>query len=169
MVLIDSTAPSSSPPSDPAPPAAADSAVGRVSALVSSTARLGVARLLASLGAESLPPRSADETRSTSATTESARSTIDEYLLTAGASADEAASLTDFGNNPLFVVTAGIDNQPGWMSKQDKLAALSTNRKHEVVPGAAHADVVFEQRPAAKVSQAIDEVVSSVRTGDPLR
>ena len=170
MVLIDSTAPAASPPAHPASPLADDSAVGRVSALLSSTAaRLGVARLLAGAEASTLSPRSADQARVTSATAESARSTIEEYLLTADASVDEAASLTDFGHKPLFVLTAGTGSAPGWMTKQNKLAALSSNSVHHVVPGAAHADLVFEQRPAAVVSQAIDDVVSAIRTGQPLR
>jgi pimeloyl-ACP methyl ester carboxylesterase len=169
MVLIDSTAPSTAPVQHPASPLSADSAVGRASALVSSlAARFGVARMLAGVEASSLPPRYADETRATGATAESARSTIDEYLLTADASADEAASLTTFGNKPLFVLTAGTGNQSGWMAKQNKLAALSTDSVHHVVPGAAHADLVFEQRPAAVVSQAILDVVDSVRSGQPL-
>lgn len=170
MVLIDSTAPSTAPVEHPASHVGAGSAVGRVSALVASlAARLGVARLLAGVEASSLPPLSADQTRATGATAESARSTIDEYLLTADASADEAAAMTDFGQKPLFVLTASEGNADGWMAKQDKLAALSTNSVHHVVPGAAHADLVFEQQPAAVVSEAILDVVSSVRTGQPLR
>jgi len=166
MVLIDSTAPSTSPPPKPAAPMSSRYALSRASALLSSTARLGVARLLT--GASTLPPRSADEARATGASADIIRSTIGEYL-DANASTDEAASLTDFGDRPLFVLTAGTGSQSGWMANQNKLAALSTNSVHHVVAGAAHADLVFEERPAAVVSQAILDVASSVRTGQPLR
>ena len=141
--------------------------MSRVSALLSTSARFGLTRLYAGIDYGSLPPRSRDEARSSAATAENLRSTIDEYGK-ASSSAKEAAALQGFGHKPLFVLTAGEGSAEGWMAKQNKLAVLSTNSVHRVVDGAAHADLVMNERPAAATSQAILDVVSSVRSGRPL-
>jgi pimeloyl-ACP methyl ester carboxylesterase len=166
MVLIDSTAPESGP----TPPTSAERSydpMGRISALLSSTARFGLMRLVVGLSGDTLPPASEDAERASLATSEHLRSTIDEYLQ-GGTSAKEAAALTTFDDKPLFVLTAGEGSSPGWMPKQNKLADLSTNSAHHVVEGAAHADLAVEERAAAATSQAIRDVVASVRTGMPL-
>ena len=169
MVLIDSTAPASAPTSPPqhasrrhlqpdGPPLSA-----RVRAPPSSV----------SCGSSSAStsrrcrPNSEAAMRANIATSLHLRSTIDEYLH-AGASAKEAAALTTFNDKPLFVLTAGVGSSPGWMPKQDKLAALSTNSAHHVVEGAAHVDLLIDERAAAATSRAILDVVASVRTGEPL-
>ena len=103
----------------------------------------GVGRLFG-LGYGSLPPQSADEVRAKLATSTSLRSTIDEFLQ-ASASEHEAASLTDFGDKPLVVLTAGDGNDAAWMAAQNKTATLSTNSVHRVVEGAIHADLVLMQ------------------------
>src|SRR5512133_3715531 len=77
MVLVDSTAPASKPGT--ASPGNRDSydAIGRVSALASAAARLGLGRLYAQFDVGSLPPRSRDEARASIATAPNLRSTID--------------------------------------------------------------------------------------------
>jgi pimeloyl-ACP methyl ester carboxylesterase len=166
LVLIDSTAPASAP-APRTSSAGSYEPMSRVSALLSTSARFGLTRLYASLDYGSLPPRSREEVRASVATAENPQSTIDEYVQ-GSASAKEAAGLEDFGHKPLFVLTAGEGTAAGWMAKQDKLAALSTNSVHRVVDGAAHVDLVMNERPAAATSQAILDVVSSVRSGRPL-
>jgi pimeloyl-ACP methyl ester carboxylesterase len=166
LVLIDSTAPASAP-APRTSSAGSYEPMSRVSALLSTSARFGLTRLYASLDYGSLPPRSREEVRASVATAENLQSTIDEYVQ-GSASAKEAAGLEDFGHKPLFVLTAGEGTAAGWMAKQDKLAALSTNSVHRVVDGAAHVDLVMNERPAAATSQAILDVVSSVRSGRPL-
>jgi hypothetical protein len=54
--------------------------MGRVSALVSTAARVGLARLYAQFAIGSLPPRSRGEVRASDATPSTLRSTIDEYV-----------------------------------------------------------------------------------------
>jgi hypothetical protein len=54
------------------------------------------------------------------------------------------------------------------MATQEDLASLSTNSVHRVIEGAAHSDLVLEEEAAAATSQAILDVVSSVRSGRPL-
>ncbi|HXZ70018.1 MAG TPA: hypothetical protein VEH31_03975, partial [Streptosporangiaceae bacterium] len=119
-------------------------------------------------GYGTLPPRSAAEVRAKIATSTSLHSTIGEFLQ-ANASEHEAASLTDFGDKPLVVLTAGSGSNAAWMAAQDKTATLSTNSAHRVVAGASHPDLILKQADAAVTAQAIRDVVSAIRTGTPLK
>ena len=147
MVLVDSTAPASA-----AKPAAASpddggsyDVLGRVSALVSSSARLGLGRLYGQFASGSLPPRSRDEVRASVATASNLRSTIDEYVQ-ANASMQEAAALTDFADKPLVVLTAGIGSDATHLAAQNHLATLSTNSAHRVIDGATHEGLIARRR-----------------------
>jgi hypothetical protein len=66
------------------------------------------------------------------------------------------------------VITAGREHDAKWFSAQDKLATLSTNSQHRVVADATHASLVLDATDAAAASQAIRDVVASVRTSKPL-
>ena len=168
LALIDSTAPAESPGARPPSPPTATDASGRLSTLFSSVSRLGLTRLYAGSDFGSMPPGSRDELRAKVAEAGFLRTTLDEYFQ-AGASGREAAALTDFGDKPLFVLTAGAGSQPGWMDDQNELAALSTNSAHDVVEGAAHFDLLGEEGPAAETAQAVLDVVSAVRDDRSLR
>jgi pimeloyl-ACP methyl ester carboxylesterase len=167
MVLVDSTAPGSATPSTSPGSEGSYEIMGRVSALLSSSARLGVGRLIGQLSSDSLPPRARDEGIASVATPNHVQSTIDEYLQ-ASASADQAASLRDFGDKPLVVLTAGSGSDAAWFAAQDDLARLSTNSAHRVVDGATHGEMIVDEDAAAATTQAILDVVSSVRRGGPL-
>jgi alpha/beta hydrolase fold len=82
MVLVDSTAPASAVNAGAASAGGggSDDGMRRVSALVSSSARVGLGRLYAQSAFGSLPPRSRDEVRASAATPSTLRSTIDEYV-----------------------------------------------------------------------------------------
>jgi pimeloyl-ACP methyl ester carboxylesterase len=168
MVLVDSTERGSTaaPVASPANQGSYD-ITWRASGLLAALARVGVPRLLGELDFGSLPPQARDESRALVATPDQVQTTIDEYIQ-ASASADEAASLRDFGDKPLFVLTAGSGSDAHWMAAQDELATLSTNSAHRVVDGAAHIDLIYEKDAAAVTTQAILSVVSSVRMGEPL-
>jgi len=86
----------------------------------------------------------------------------------ASASRNHAASLDDFADKPLVVLTAGSGSSAAWFAFQDDLATLSTNSVHRIVAGATHIDLVRDDDAAATTSQAILDVVSSVRSGGPL-
>jgi pimeloyl-ACP methyl ester carboxylesterase len=165
MVLVDSTAPASA--ADPGTPSpghgGSDDGMRRVSALVSSSARLGLARLYGQVDFGSLPPRSRDEVRASVATPSVLRSTIDEYLQ-AGASVEQAAALGDFADKPLIVLTAGSGHDAAWFAAQNRLARLSTNSVHRVIDGATHEDLIGNEEDAAATTQAILDVVASVRS-----
>jgi hypothetical protein len=136
--------------------------MSRVSALYSTAARLGLARLYAHFASGSLPPRSRNEVRASDATASTLRSTIDEYLQ-ATASTKQAAALGDFGDKPLIVLTAGSGHDAAWSTAQNHMATLSTNSVHRIIDGATHEDLVANQEDAAATTQAILDVVASVR------
>lgn len=169
MVLVDSTAPASAakPRAASTSDAGSYDVIGRVSAVVSTSARLGLARLYAQLDHGSLPPRSRDEARASGATASNLRSTIDEYVQ-ANASMEQAAALGDFADKPLAVLTAGSGSAAGWSAAQNHLATLSTNSAHRVIDAATHASLISDKADAADTTQAILDVVASVRSAGPL-
>jgi pimeloyl-ACP methyl ester carboxylesterase len=164
MVLIDSTAPTAAASSaaTASGEGGSDATMGRVSALVSFSARLGLARLYAQLDYGSLPAHARGEVRASAATASSVRSTIDEYIQ-ATSSMDQAASLDDFTNKPLIVLTAGRGHDAAWSAAQNDMATLSTNSVHRVIDGATHTSLIMEEEDAAATTQAILDVVASVR------
>jgi pimeloyl-ACP methyl ester carboxylesterase len=169
MVLIDSTdpAPSDKPgAATPAAPGAYD-ILGRVSTLISTSARLGLGRLYAPSEVANLPPKYRDEVRANIASPSNLRSTLDEYIQ-ATTSMEEAASLRDFADKPLAVLTAGIGNDTQHQASQEALANLSTNHLHATIDWASHEALVGEQDGAALTTQAIRQVTSSVRNSGPL-
>jgi pimeloyl-ACP methyl ester carboxylesterase len=169
LVLVDSTAPASAAKPGTVSPDDGGSydVMGRVSALVSISARLGLSRLYGRLEHGSMPPRSRDEARASNATASHVRSTIDEYVA-ANASTEQAASLGDFADKPLVVLTAGSESDATDLAKQDDLATLSTNSVHRVIDGATHDSLVSNEEHAATTTPAILDVVSSVRSAGPL-
>jgi hypothetical protein len=143
--------------------------VDRISALISSSARVGLGRLIGLADYGSLPPQSRDEMRGNAATANAAKSTLDEYIQ-ANESGRQAATLTDFGGKPLVVLTAGVGSSATHMMAQDHLATLSTNSAHRVIDGAVHAGLVHDEQYAAATTQAILDVVSSIRNREsPLK
>jgi pimeloyl-ACP methyl ester carboxylesterase len=170
MVLVDSTAAASSA----AKPGAASSrdaggydVAGRVAALVSSSARLGVARLSAQTDYGSLPPRSRAEARASAATAHDLRSAIEEYVQ-ASAAIKQAAALHDFADKPLIVLTAVRGNDAAWFAAQKNMATLSTNSVNRVIDSATHISLIIDEEDSAATTQAILDVVSSVRSARPL-
>ena len=153
MVLVDST-----PPGSAATPTTSRGDEGsydipwRAAALLSSSARSGLGRLAGGASTASISY---------------VQSWFDEYIQ-GGASADQAASLVDFADKPLVVLEAGSGSDAAWSAAQDELASLSTNSAHRVIDGATHNDLVMDEDAAAATSQAILDVVSSVRSGGPV-
>jgi pimeloyl-ACP methyl ester carboxylesterase len=166
LVLIDSTG-AALPASTSAQSWGPDDILARASVLASTSARLGVGRLIGLVGYGSLPPQSEAEVRAKIATSTSLRSTIDEFIQ-ANASEHEAASLVDFGDKPLVVLTAGSGNDAASIATQKQTATMSTNSVQRVVEGASHPDLIMKQADAAVTTQAILDVVSSVRNNQPL-
>jgi hypothetical protein len=146
MVLVDSTAPGSpaKPRATPRNDEDAYDLTGRVSALLSASARLGLGRLVGVPTASHL------------------RSTIDEYART-NSSVAQAASLRDFADKPLVVLTAGSGSAASWSAEQEALATLSTDSVHRVIKGIDHAGMILDEKGIAATTRAILAVVASIR------
>ena len=165
MVLLDSTAPKTGP----APPPAAESSslIGRVSVLLPAVAHLGAGRLLNPISYGGLPPRSRDEARANSSTARHLASSIEEFR-EGSRSMHQASFLTNLDGKPLIVLTADTGNDAKWQSAQDQMAKLSTNSLHRVAKDTTHQSLTEDEADSAAASQAIRDVVASVRTSQPL-
>ncbi|MGZ8741527.1 MAG: alpha/beta hydrolase [Nocardioides sp.] len=170
MVLVDSTNPATE--ADPEKATAYDggsydAVTDRVAALGAAAARVGLVRLVGSFDYGELPAQSRDEVRAKTATADYASGWIDEFVQ-ANASGAEAAMLTDFGDKPLVVLTAGAESDPTHDAAQTKLATLSTDSSHRVVEGASHAGLIFDEQYAETTTRSVLDVVASVRSAAPL-
>jgi pimeloyl-ACP methyl ester carboxylesterase len=167
MVLVDATAPASAPaavnPQTASRSAGSYNLMGRISALASTSARLGLARLFGNTAFASLPPRPRGEVRASQATADNLRSFIDEFLQ-GNASAQEAAALTGFGVKPLIVLTAGIDSPADHITAQNHLATLSTNSAHRTIDTADHQALIADEQGSASTTRAILDVVEAARS-----
>ena len=79
----------------------------------------------------------------------------------------QAQALKSLGDKPLIVVSAAKEAQDGWLPLQNGMATLSTNSLHRVLPNTTHASLIEDKGDAAMASQAIHDVVESVRTAIP--
>jgi pimeloyl-ACP methyl ester carboxylesterase len=166
LVLVDSTGAKSTPASPQN--TSSYSVLKHLSSLAATTSRLGVGRLIAGAGFSELPPTYRDDARATAATGKEMGGFLDEFGV-ANRSEAEAGSLRSLDAKPLIVLTAERGNSEGWMAAQDETVKLSTNSLHRVVAGATHASFVDDPDHAAAVTKAINDVVVSVRTGEPLK
>jgi pimeloyl-ACP methyl ester carboxylesterase len=165
MVLLDSTARKPGP----ALPTKTESnhVVDRVSALLPAIAHLGAGRLLNPFSYGTLPPRSRDEARANSSTARHLASFIEEFR-EGSRSSQQASSLTSLDGKPLIVLTADTGHDAREQSAQEYLATLSTNSLHRIAHDTTHASLVDDEADSAAASQAIRDVVASVRTSQPL-
>ena len=138
----------------------------RISGLLPSFARLGVGRVVFHAGFGSLPTPAQRTQRFHYSSTRQYRSLRDEFA-ELPASLEQARSLQNLGRRPLIVVTAARDAQVGWLPLRDRMATLSTNSSHRVVPY-THATLVTDKTAAETSRQAIRDVVQAVRSDTPL-
>ena len=131
----------------------------RVSALLPLLARLGVGQLVPPDRA--LPVHARDGHRLHHTSPRLYRSLRDEFAELPRSMAD-ARVVHDLGDRPLVVVSAAREAMAGWLPLQDRLATLSTNSSHRVVPF-AHEALVMEQTAARVSLRAIHDVVHAVR------
>ena len=143
------------------------STIRRASALFPSLARLGVFRLANQFAPDPLPIPTRDEERAVISTANLNRIQRDEFA-ELPMTLTEAAALTTLGDRPLIVVTAVKGAQTGWLPLQDRMAGLSTNSAHRVLADTDHPGLIHDGVGAAQASQAILDVVASVRSGAPL-
>jgi pimeloyl-ACP methyl ester carboxylesterase len=164
MVLLDSSSPEQfTLPTYPS----FYSGYRRVSALFPTLARLGLARVTFGTGFAGLPAAARGQEQALVSTTTEQNGQRDEWSMLPTAF-NQAKALRDFGAKPLVVITAGRGQLTGWPAVQDKLAKLSSNSAHRTIAGAEHAALLDDHRFAADSSQAIHDVLTSVRTGAPV-
>lgn len=162
MVLADS-----STAHDSSGASAGSDLLHRAAALLTISARFGLARLVALLPGDELPARFADEVRMSMSRAGTLESTLDEYA-DAGDAAGQAAKLTTLDGKPLVIVTSGVGNPASWAPDQDRLTSLSADCVHRTVRGIDHQGLVGDKIGAAATTRAILDVVASVRTSTPL-
>src|SRR2546421_7022540 len=143
------------------------STLRRASALFPSLARLGVFRVVNQFASDPLPIPTRDEERAVISTANLNRIQRDEFA-ELPMTLTEASALTALGDRPLIVVTAGKGAQAGWLPLQDKMTGLSTKSAHRVLPETDHPGLIHDMTGAAQASQAILDVVASVRSGTPV-
>jgi pimeloyl-ACP methyl ester carboxylesterase len=167
MVVIDTTAPKDEPTTRASSNADSYDLVDRVATLVSTSSQFGATRLEAMSEVATLPPQSSDEATASLKTGNSSRAFIDEFL-SANASMGEAAALTDFGDKPLVILTAGVGSDADFVATHEQLATLSTNGVHRVIDGATHETLLADEKDSEATTQAVLDVVASIRDGEPL-
>jgi pimeloyl-ACP methyl ester carboxylesterase len=137
----------------------------RIFAVLPTLARLGVGRVVVHPYAE-LPASAREMQRVHFASARFYVSVRDEFDVLPTSLA-QAGSFQSLGDRPLVVVTAAQDVQAGWLPLQDRLARLSTNRSHRVVP-CTHIALITDQTAAQTSVRAIRDVVRAVRTNAAL-
>ena len=135
--------------------------------LLPGLARLGVTQLIYSSSHPELPAPAREQSRAALSTAGQARSQRDEFAMVPTMMA-QAGAVTDLGDRPLYVLTAPVDAQTGWLTPQMDMAALSSNSVHLVVAGAEHQSLLDDPSDAATTSRAITAVTDAARTGTPL-
>ncbi len=165
MVLLDTTPPTAftSLPDYPGIYQMLRTATG----LFPGLARIGVNSLVNASSHTGLPAQAREQARTDASAARQARSQRDELAMVPTMMA-QARAVTDLGDLPLYVLTAPVDSQTGWLSAQTALAALSRNSIHLVVAGAEHQALLDSESAAAVSGQAIIRVVDAARTGTPL-
>lgn len=136
----------------------------RVSALLPSLARAGIARLTLGTGFATLPPSARDQARAFASSPRELTADRIEFRELPRVF-DQAKALKSLGNKPLAVLTADLGQQSGWATYQDKLAQLSTNSAHSTAQGSTHSALLEDQRFASITSRAIADVVRGARSG----
>jgi len=139
----------------------------RAARLAPALASLGIIRAVLPLihtDADVLPPVDGAAQRAFLASPAHWRGVVAELDSWERDSSPEAAATPGFGDRPVIVLTAG-SSAGRWSGLQTATAALSTDHRQVVVPGATHGSIVNDRRYAAAITAAIREVVEAVRAG----
>ena len=165
LVLLDSTTRRNRP--DQSATLEAPTAVDRILSIVPAAAHLGVGRIVAASDYVTLPPAIQPEARAKASTSASLASSLREFR--AGpTSIQQATALTDLGAKPLIVLTADTGHNATWNAAQERLVTLSTNARRRIAPDTTHSSMLADETDSAAATQAILDVVASVRTGKPV-
>jgi pimeloyl-ACP methyl ester carboxylesterase len=166
MVLLDSMSPDEF--TDLPGFATEQSMMSRGLGMLPSLTRLGAGRILPTSAWSSLPEPAASQVQAFAASARGMRNMRDEQSMFRTVF-EQAKALTSLDSKPLVVITAteSTERNDEWIVLQDRLAALSTNNDHRVID-ATHAGLIDDSASFQASVQAIDDVVRSVRTGQPV-
>jgi pimeloyl-ACP methyl ester carboxylesterase len=139
----------------------------RGQALLPTLARAGIPRVFGLASGGSLPSDASRQAREFSASPRELRADRVEFAALRTVFRQDKA-LTSLRGKPVFVLTAELGQQSGWLAAQRKLAALSTNSLQQVARGATHTALLEDKKFAATSARAIAAVVRSVRTNAKL-
>jgi pimeloyl-ACP methyl ester carboxylesterase len=133
-----------------------------------SLARLGIARFASRLVTSGLPSPAAAQVRAFTTSSRGLRNMRDEVSVLRAAFA-QAGALHTLARTPLAVLTAteSLRKTTGWSAAQNRLAALSGNSSHRVIPS-THAGLLEDVAASGAAALAITDVVRAVRTRSPL-
>lgn len=136
-------------------------------ALLPSLARMGLAQLVPPSVWTSMPEPTAGAYRAFATTARAMTNTVDELSMY-GAVFTQAQTLTTLGSRPLVVITPAdkADTDPAGYAAQERFAALSDNSSLRTAD-TTHAGLVDDEHGATISAHAINDVVESVRTGNP--
>ena len=137
----------------------------RASAVLPSLARLGLLRLLNSGG--TLPADAQQAANEFASSPRELRADRVEFAQLPTVF-ERTKALKSLNGKPLYVLTADLGNQRGWLPAQRKLAQLSTNSLQQTATGATHAALLADKGFASVTSGAIGAVVRAARTGKPI-
>ncbi len=123
--------------------------------------RMGLVRFLAApLGLiENLPAKTQPAYAAFAVTPRTAQEWVDEFV-NVQVSLAQADAVTSFGDLPLIVVTAALNQQTDWQTMQTELLQLSSNSQQIVVENSGH-NIHLDQPEAAV--EAIVKMVSQLR------
>jgi pimeloyl-ACP methyl ester carboxylesterase len=127
--------------------------------------------------AQGLPPQQAAEVN-TFVSTPQHWATILNLINSTSATYDEVRATGSLGDMPLVVISANT----AWFTRgapaddarkilndlQSEIAGLSTNSSHRIIDGATHGSLLHDQSDAQAVISAIEDVLTSMQTGQPL-
>jgi pimeloyl-ACP methyl ester carboxylesterase len=129
------------------------------SSLEAALARVGVGRLLLKLGILPSVPPGEEAYYPLFVRPQSFQTTANEYRGLPD-SAAQAAAVTSFGDLPLIVLTAKLNDNPGWPEWQTELLELSSNSQQLFAENSGH--VIQDDEPDAAID-AILKLVELVR------
>jgi pimeloyl-ACP methyl ester carboxylesterase len=133
--------------------------LARFSSLEAGLARVGVGRLLLKLGILPSVPPGEEAYYPLFVRPQSFQTTANEYRGLPD-SAAQAAAVKSFGDLPLIVLTAKLNDNPGWPEWQPELLQLSSNSQQLFAENSGH--VIQDDEPDAAVD-AILKMVELVR------
>jgi len=162
VVLLDAQSPHVTPVRSVAQ--SSENPISTLSGILPGLARVGIARIVTSVGSSDLPAEVEARRHAAESTPQGAASFADEFARLDGI-LDAAGSLPGLGDRPVVVVTAMAEALDGWLVQQDRLATLSTNVSHRVFHDLTHDSLIESATGATAASDAIRAVVTLVRSG----